>query len=288
MNPAAFALQGDTVFFAGNCDPEENCHRATYLERFDARTGAVRRWNALAGKADPSNPDLYNAVAVSGRRLYVGGRFATIGGRRRANVAAIDTRTGRVTRWRADTNNDVYVLVVHGHTLYLGGLFSRVNGHRRDGVAAIDLRSGRLTAWNPNLGQGCSLDAIVVAGKRVYLGGFFWAKGDRRRYLVAANRTNGRLQRWNPRVDGPVHALAVIYNTVYAGGEFTSVFGTRRKNIAAIDAASGKPTAWNPGADAEVRTLLATPASLVASGYFTRLGDVSAEGFGAFPRVGGP
>lgn len=85
-----------------------------------------------------------------------------------------------------------------------------------------------------------------------------------------------------------MHALAVIGNTVYAGGEFTSVFGTRRKNIAAIDAVSGKPTAWNPGADAEVRTFLATPAGLVASGYLTRLGGAAAEGFGAFPRVGGP
>ena len=83
-----------------------------------------------------------------------------------------------------------------------------------------------------------------------------------------------------------MHALAVIGDTVYVGGEFTSVVGTRRKNIAAIDAASGKPTAWNPGADAEVRTLLATPAGLVASGDFTRLGDVAAEGFGVFPRVG--
>jgi hypothetical protein len=89
-------------------------------------------------------------------------------------------------------------------------------------------------------------------------------------------------------VNGPVHALAVIGNTVYAGGEFTSVFGTRRKSIAAIDAASGKPTAWNPGADGEIRTLLPTPAGLVASGYFTRLGGVAAQGFGAFPRVGGP
>jgi hypothetical protein len=45
-----------------------------------------------------------------------------------------------------------------------------------------------------------------------------------------------------------VYALAVIGDTVYAGGEFTSVSAARRDGIAAIDAADAKPSAWNPGA----------------------------------------
>ena len=284
--PTTLAAQGNTLFASGYCGPRNDCHRSRYLARFDTRTGAMRRWNALAGKSG-----MYGALAVHGRRLYVGGRFGTIGGRRRSNLAAIDTRTGRVTRWRADTDSDVRVLLVHGHTLHLAGAFRRVNGHRRNGTAAIDLRSGRLTAWNPHTGTCCGPDAMVVAGKRVYLGGRFLRKGDRPRFLVAANRTDGRLERWNPRLNGPVNTLAVIGDTVYAGGKFTSVSGARRHNIAAIDAATGTSTAWTPGATrgsgpyGDVWTLLATPAGLLASGDFDRLGGVAVEGFGVFPRV---
>ena len=286
-------VQGDSVFAAGFCGPG-NCRRSRYIARFDRQTGRMQRWNVPAGK--PGDHDgfagTYNALAASGRRLYVGGGFQAIGGRPRENLAAVDTRTGRVTRWRADTNGVIGDLLVHGHTLYLIGGFTRVDGHRRKGAAAIDLRSGRVTAWNPSVGLWdpdlgcCFLDAIVVAGQRVYLGGYFDRVGDhRRRYLVAVNRTDGRLERWNPRLNGGVNTLAVIGDTVYAGGRFTSVSGARRKYIAAIDAADGTPTAWNPDADGEVFHLLATPAGLLADGGFDRLGGVNVEHFGLFPRV---
>jgi hypothetical protein len=64
------------------------------------------------------------------------------------------------------------------------------------------------------------------------------------------------------------------------------VGGARRRYLAAFGAASGAVKVWSPGAGAELLNLLATPAGLLAQGEFGSVGDVSAEGFGLFPRVG--
>ena len=103
--------------------------------------------------------------------------------------------------------------------------------------------------------------------------------------MAAVNRADGRVERWNPRVNGGVSTLAVIDNTVYAGGRFTSISGVRRRHIAALDARTLRPTPWNPGANGDVYELLATPAGLLVHGEFDELGGVQNRGLGVFPLL---
>ena len=96
------------------------------VTKLDAQTGRARSWNARV--ESPSAPCCgVSALAVHGRRLYVGGLFTRVGGQRRARLAAVDARTGRVTRWRMDANDWVDTdSSIDGHTLYVTGLFTRL------------------------------------------------------------------------------------------------------------------------------------------------------------------
>ena len=162
----ALAAHGDTIFAAGSC-AGRTCRRSRYLGRSDPQNATMRRWNHLAGKQGE-----YYALAVHGDRLYVGGYFRRIGGRKRSGLAAIDTRTGRVTSWRADVGRGaVFDLQVDGETLFVSGGFDHVAGRRRHGAAAINLRTGRVTDWNPRLSPSAIVDALAVTDKRVYLAG---------------------------------------------------------------------------------------------------------------------
>ena len=278
---STLAVQGHTVFAAERC-AGRGCAGSRQLGRVDLRTGRVRRWPSLTASSGE-----YYALAAYGRRLYVGGYFRTIGGRRRSSLAAIDTRTGRVLRWRLDTNWAVVDLAIDGHTLYVIGSFTRAGGQRRPGAAAVDLRSGRLTSWRPRRTGISSVDALAVTAGRVYLAGEIGRGGLGRQFVAAVDRADGRVERWNRRVNRwGVSTLAVIDDTVYAGGSFTSISGVRRQHVAALDTRTLRPTPWNPGANADVQELRATPAGLLVHGEFDELGGAQNRGLGVFPLLG--
>jgi hypothetical protein len=287
----AVAVHGDAVFAAGEFDRIGGRRRLS-LARLDARTSrASQRFHAHVRELRPGQTlgsrDAFHALAVHGRRLYVGGNFSRIGGRRRHHLAALDTSTGRATSWRADADGRVRVLVIDGDTLYVAGDFTRLGGHPRRHVAAIDLDSGRVTSWRPN--PDGRVRALAIAGGSVYLGGDFRRVGRQHRTnLAAVNASDGKAQPWPAGANRPVHALAVLAGTLYAGGDFSSIEGAARDHLAAVGAATGAATAWNPGSNERVATLLATPAGLVAAGSFTSLGGTSQTGLGIFPPQAQP
>jgi hypothetical protein len=282
----AIAVDGDAVFAAGDFDSIGGRRRRS-LARLDARTSrAARRFDAHVRALPPfGSRDAFHALAVHGRRLYVGREVAARnGGRRRHRLAALDATTGRATNWRADTDGRVRALAIEGQTLYVAGDFTRLDGLRRRHVAAIDLRDGRVTAWRPN--PDGPVRALAFARGSVYLGGSFRRVGGRRRTnLAAVNATNGAARPWRADANRAVHALAVVGTSLYAGGDFTSIDGTPRARLAALDARTGALSAWNPASNAHVQALLATPAGLVAAGSFTSLAGTSQTGLGLFPRA---
>jgi len=112
------------------------------------RSFRVRTRNATRGESAPGS---IRGLAVEGRRLYIGGAFNRIAGRRRPSLAAVNLRTGRLVRGfrprlRAERREQPYVetLYARGRRLYLLGDFRRVSGNRRNGFAAIGSRTGRV------------------------------------------------------------------------------------------------------------------------------------------------
>jgi hypothetical protein len=295
---SALAVAGHTIYVGGRFDAFGGQSRLN-IAALDTSTGRATSW-------DPGASPQYSyvdALAVSGRTVYAGGSFASIGGRPRTGVAALSAGTGKATAWDAKfSGSAVHSLAVSGGTIYVGGLLGPIGGKPRSGIAALDTTTAKATSWNPNV-QGplngynsSEVDAIAISGSTVYAGGRFTSIGGRPRQGIAAlDPITGRLTGWNPgagKVDsvGSVDALAASGKTVYASGDFNSIGGRPRNGIAALDATTGKATSWNPGVTGggiTVRGLAASGRRVYVWGGFTSIGGQTRHGIAAINSSNG-
>jgi hypothetical protein len=296
----AIVPSGRTIYVSGG-----------FLRIGGATRGGLAALDAVSGHATPWRPAPLHvhdrsgataqALSLAGGRLAVGGMFETVGGVHRNNLAAINTRTGRPTPWNPGrTDGVINALAVSGTTVYLGGDFRHVDGQARSGLAAVDARTGRVTAWNPHveprvadLPQNGEVDAIAVVGSTVYVGGYFARIGGQARSSLAAiDARTGAVLPWNHGLKGPLtgglgeaKVLLVSGNTLYVGGEFTTVDMVPRHSIAAIDAATGAVLPWDPviadDVNDEVHALATSRSVVYLGGSFTRIGKERRAGTAA-------
>jgi trimeric autotransporter adhesin len=128
------------------------------------------------------------------------------------------------------------------------------------------------------------VNAIVVAGGKVYIGGSFSRVGPFvngsfdsahsviRNNIAALDARTGVATDWSPNADNPVYALAVSGGIVFAGGEFDSIGGQERNWFAALDTETGKALAWSFNADNAVLTLAVSGTTVYVGGYFDSIG----------------
>jgi hypothetical protein len=205
------------------------------------------------------------ALAVLGSKLYVGGRFARIGGRLRSGLAAVDLRSGRVTRWQPGQLGSVSALAVQGNRLYSAG----------QSLVAFDGQTGRRLGWSPDP-NGDAL-ALAATSSRLYVGGSFTGLGGvTRRSLAAINATSGRPMEWDPGLSGVsravVHAMTVSGGTLYVGGDFQRVGHVARASLAAFQLATGTLTSWNPDpVDGQVEAIAVSDSTVYLGGSFDKV-----------------
>ncbi len=244
------ALSGSTLYLGGLFTTVNGSTTRNFAAAVNTSTGTATEWNP-----DPNSTVF--ALAVSGSTVYMGGEFTKVNGSTaRRFAAAIDAETGTALTWNPNIVGgfQVNALALSGSTVYIGGDFETINGSvNRSFAAAVDATTATVNSWNPDLTLGVfggRVDAIVVTGPTVYLGGIFDKVNNEtvtRNCLAAVNTTNGEATAWNPNPNSNVKTMDLSGSTLYIGGEFTTINGsTPRNDVAAIETSSGTATSWNP------------------------------------------
>jgi hypothetical protein len=222
-----------------------------------------------------------NSIVQMGNTVYLGGEFSNVGWFQR-NGASINGNTGFPER-DYFINGAVNAVIQDGNGgWYIGGSFSSVNGQTRNRLARINA-DGSLNTWNPNSNN--VITSLVRSGSTVYAGGKFTSMGGQARgYIAAIDATTGGVTPWHPIVDlfgagvPDVSALAIAGNTIYCGGNFTTVSGVVRNRLAAIDSTTGNCTSWDPNIDmtgtgtAYIRSMTLSGTNVIIGGEFNKAG----------------
>jgi len=229
----------------------------TNLAKIDSTTGAVMDWKPVVGAV--------HALALSedGTTLYVGGDRA---------VESVSLATGASEKVTT-AGGTIAALAVADGLLYLGGKFT--DGASTDYyLGAFDLKANAMLDWTATVAG--PVFSLAVSGTTLYVGE---ANGVETVDIAADGRGDVALFTTS---NGPVNALVVTCETVYAGGGFTDIGGQTGSGVAALDLSGAAKSAWAPVADKPVNALVLTNAGLFATGEFTSVEAVALPGIVQF------
>jgi len=304
----AVAESGNRAFasgeFTGLVDQNGAGVNATpYLLELDPTTGQPIPGSTFTATANPDGPVLALLVAPQQHRLYVAGKFNSIGGQTAHRLAALNLDTGALDPSFNPPEPNAYItaLALSGGRLYLGGAFTNLTTGTgpvdRPGVAAVDAAGGALVAgfappqnyggvfethtgkpvedtsgsFNPGVVQGLG---IPSDGKSVLVGGSFLHLGTapaddpnhQRGGLVSLDTATGQLTAWQPVHKRPVFALTVW------PGDGKTVFAAAGGAGGVVEAyqPGGKSTnpAWTGHVDGDATGVAATATRVYLVGHY--------------------
>ncbi len=254
---------------------------ASSIARLDRATG---RWEALGqGLTYNGSPGEVHALMLAQGRLWVGGAFDTAGPETTYSLASWDPGSGAWTSYGSGIRNGDYAGAVDAFAVdpvtgavYVGGSFTAADTVAASGVVRVDGSAftlvGRFTRYgDPGT---ASVNALAVAGGRVYAGGEFNAAGN----AAAANLAAYDGTEWSAPapVDNTVHALAALGEEVVVLGDF-ALSGSLRLTHGGIWTGSswrafGQGVSYDPYADGNVFAVSAGDDGVYVAGYFDQAG----------------
>ncbi|MES2994650.1 MAG: peptidoglycan-binding protein [Patescibacteria group bacterium] len=293
------SADGDTVYIGGIFSSVDGEVRRG-IAALDASTGELEQFDAGLYRGS----DVYAiAASADSDHLYVGGSLPTLGGIARGKMAAFDIGDLDIDASftpEVDDTISAGVLSSDGTTLYIGGYFTSVDGTPRAGLAAIDTSDGSLiSAFDSSIDDGEEVlnlalspddSVLYVAGKFTSVGG-----SDRNRIAALDTSDGSLISAFDPDANGTVATLALSSdgNTLYLGGDFTTIGATTRNRLAAVNTSNGAlvsgfnpnvthPSGGGGGGNAGVRALALSSdgSKLYVGGGFTKIGGVTRNRLG--------
>ena len=235
------------------------------------------------------------AIAISGSTAYIGGNFSRIAPYT-GSSALFDASSGALQKPWPEVAGVVNEVVPDGAGgWYLGGDFSSVGGVPRTDLAHVMSDGTVDPSWAPTT-DGL-VRALVVGSGTVFAGGeFATASGVARKNLAGFNAATGALTSFtggvsfinnsNPTGGNPfdplgVHALLLIGQTLYVGGEFNDAGAQQRLHGAAFNITNSQVQAWNPSTNRVINGLArdSDGSDLFIGGRFSRVNATFVDPF---------
>lgn len=220
-------VSGTTAYFGGNFQNHNGINQVS-LGAVSVNPG-VRAVPVPRASFNVTTNGIVYALALSGSRLVMGGRFTSVNGASRAQLASFNVAGNALDAWRpaaACLNCNLYWdLVINGGTVY---------GASRNAaaVSAVTLAEPARTLWRtPANGDAQALtfvDGLLYAG-----GHFVTIRNQSRSILAALDPGTGTVNSaFTPRfvTTWPgIWALASTSSRLYVGGHFTAAGPTPPK-----------------------------------------------------------
>ena len=260
---------------------------ATNLARFRADTGVGDpTWTPDVTGADATTTTVY-ALAASGGKIWVGGRFGAVNGTARRNLAAVSPDTGAVD----PTVNPVVVgtetsmvraMIASDTKVYIGGTFGTVDGKGRRNIAAINPTTGNLDlTWKPKLDKIVWSLAFSCDNAQVFAGGKFQnAAGSDgvfapRQFLARFDATSGSLHPWAVPAGSFQNTSEVASDLAVTCDRITSGFlGPNFLRSFRLDNGNTGSVVWEYKTGGEVQTAtMLGPDKVIVGGHFSQLKD---------------
>ncbi|MGN6378103.1 MAG: hypothetical protein ACTHNU_04065 [Gaiellales bacterium] len=238
---------------------------------FDAHTGALLSWNPNVTGGTTGVRTI--TAGPSGNTIFLGGDFTTVGGKPRANLAAVAACTttclGTVSSWSPNPNGGVFALAAEGTRLYVGGNFGNIGGSAKKNLAAVGLSSGKLVKWAGGADNEVRALLLAPSGQRIFVGGYFHHIGSSAQdHLAALTTTTGAVTPWKTHPPFAVLGLAATSSALFAGG---SGGGGHLPSYRLSDGA----LRWQAVANGDVTQVSIYHGEVLAVGHYTTFGAQS-------------
>ncbi len=284
----AICISGTNIYIGGIFYIADGSSR-NYIASINGSTGAINSWNPNA-----NNEVKDILISSNGSNAFVSGNFTSIGGQSRNRLAKLSTSTGNAdATWDPNANSNVEKLALNSTEtiLYFYGGFTTINGATRNYVASVSTTgTGTATAFTfsglPDITT--RLISVAPGDSIVYFG--YNSKtsinGVRRDYFCGVRASDGSLTNWLPNFNQAPFAIVYVGNTMYIGGQFTSVGGnTSYQRLAKFDGSGGwhepvQDFTWNATGtsrpNGDIRAIIYTSSGTSPLLYFA--GSFSAVG----------
>lgn len=278
----SLARVGNTLYVGGQfthvLNPDGTiAYRADNLAAFDASTGVGISSFRLPVLQPGGTPFVRSLVtSPDGTQLYVGGKFATIGGVARQHIARVSLATTTVDPTFdpvvGDASSIVYdILLGEGAVtdrVYFGGQFATVDGISRKRVAAVTTAGTVITTWKPRAG-GAYVRALTFSDddQTIFIAGYLNTINDQPRVAVGrVDSVTGALHPWtasSSAIQSPMQCFDVIATA-------TRVFlgcGKTPNYAVALDVTTGAQL-WKFNTVGNVQVLALNGNDLFIGGHF--------------------
>ncbi len=222
-----------------------------------------------------------NIMVVSNGKLYIGGDFTTIDGIIANRIAVLDIATNTWSSLGTGGNNGldgvVYSIAVSGDNIYVGGDFSNAGTTSASRIAVYNIISDTWSSLDS--GTNDRVSALAISGNILYVGGSFTTvNGTTARGIAYRNiltNTWGYFGSNGLNLAGKVYKIKISGDSVYIGGQFSSVDSVSANNIATYSISGTTWTALGTGTDSLVNALEISGSNLYVGGVFTTAGGIS-------------